>query len=259
VRRRQRKARLFTLGVHGSLEIAANMPMVGGAKRLASAFAVDRCGGLLYSSRSRVFWLVGIYGALPQMAYMSERMAILTFSVSVAFLIPAVLSFAQEPQAPGPPPFRIKAVRQRLVSAPDYRSIVMDTGGRAVSVGQNWLRIETQFECLPDRADDVRLKYYVLLGQGENAHLLVGEMTYINVAKGAQHYSAMFVHPNTLQRYGNGQVVSVAVELFYKGRLIDQSSYPPSNDPWWERGTPTGGLVLAPQDTPWSINGFRPI
>jgi hypothetical protein len=89
------------------------------------------------------------------MPRMSNRMVTLTLSVSVAFLIPAVLSFAQEPQAPVPPPFRIRAVRQKLVSPPDYRSIVMDTGARAVSVGQNWLRIETQFESLPDWADDV--------------------------------------------------------------------------------------------------------
>jgi hypothetical protein len=196
------------------------------------------------------------YEALPQMAHMRKQMVILTFSVSVAFLIPAVLSFAQEPQASGPPPFRIKAVRQQLVSPPDYRSIVTDTGGRAVSFGQNWLRIETEFESLPDWADDVRLKYYVLLGRGENAHILVGDMTYINVAKGAQHHSAMFVHPNTLQRYGNGQVEAVAVQLLYKGQLIDQSSYPPSNDRWWERGMPTAGLVLAPRDTPWSIMAF---
>jgi hypothetical protein len=187
---------------------------------------------------------------------MTERMAILTFSASVAFLIPAVLSFAQEPQASAPPPFRIKAVRQQLVSPPDYRSIVTDTGGHAASFGQNWLRIETEFESLPDWADDVHLKYYVLLGRGENARILVGEMTYINVAKGGQHHSAMFVHPNILQRYGGGQVEAVAVQLLYRGRLLDQSSNPPLNDRWWERGTPINGLVLAPRDTPWSVMAF---
>jgi hypothetical protein len=190
------------------------------------------------------------------MARMSDRMAILAFSVSVAFLIPAVLSFAQEPQGSAPPPFRINAVRQRLLSPPDYRSIVMDTGARAVGVGQNWLRIETEFESSPEWADDVQLKYYVLLGRGDNARILVGDMTYINVARGSQHSSAMFVHPNTLQRYGGGQVEAVAVQLFYKGRLIDQSSYPPSDNRWWERGTAISGLVLAPRDTPWSIFAF---
>jgi hypothetical protein len=190
------------------------------------------------------------------MADMSNRMAIVTFSVSVAFLIPAVLSFAQEPQAPASPPFRITTVRQRLVSPPDYRSIVQDTGSRSVSAGQNWLQVETEFGSLPDWADEVQLKYYILLGQGGNAHCLVGEMTYINVARGPQHFSAMFVHPNTLQRYGNGQIQAVAVQLLYKGQVIDQSSYPPSNDHWWERATPVTGLVLPPRETPWSVLAF---
>lgn len=190
------------------------------------------------------------------MAYMSNRIAMVTLSVSVAFLIPAVLSFAQNPQASALPPFRIRAIRQRLVSPPDYRSIVMDTGSRSTSGSQNWLRIEAEFESSPDWADDVQLKYYVLLGQGNNTRCLVGDMTYVNVARGSQHYSGMYVHPNTLQRFGNGQVAAVAVQLFYKGQLIDQTSYPPSDDRWWERATPTSGFVLAPRDTPWSVLAF---
>lgn len=132
----------------------------------------------------------------------------------------------------------------------------MDSGSRPVTAGQNWLRIETDFESAPDWADDVQLKYFVLLGRGDNARCLVGQVTYINVAKGGQHSSGMFVHPNTLQRYGNGQVEAVAVQLFYKGQLIDQSSYPPTNDRWWERLAPVSGLVLPPGETPWSVLAF---
>jgi hypothetical protein len=198
------------------------------------------------------------FGALPQMADMINRMAIATFSVSVAFLIPAVLSFAQEPQAPAAPPFRIRAVRQRLVAPPDYRSLVSGAGSRSTSANQNWLQIETEFDSAPDWADDVQFKYYVVLGRGENARSLVGEITYVNIARGAQHYSAMYVHPNTLQRYGNanGQVEAVAVQLFYKGRLIDQASYPPSDDRWWERLTPISGFVLPPRETPWAVFAY---
>lgn len=157
---------------------------------------------------------------------------------------------------PAAPPFHITSIRQRLVSPPDYRSIVQDTGGRSLSAGRNWLQIETEFESSPDWADNVQLKYFVLLGRGDRTYTLTGEMTYINVAKGTQHASAMFVQPNTLQRYGNGQVEAVAVQLFYKGQLIDQASFPPSDNHWWERNTPIGGLVLPPRETPWSVLAF---
>jgi hypothetical protein len=190
------------------------------------------------------------------MADMSKRITIATLSVSVAFLIPAVLSFAQVPQPPALAPFRITAIRQRLVSPPDFRSILQDTGNRSTGANQNWLQIEAEFASAPEWADDVQLKYYVLVGQGENARCLIGEMIYVNVAKGPQHYSGMFVHPNTLQRYGNGQVGAVAVQLFHRGLLVDQSSYPPADDHWWERMTPVTGLVLPPRETPWSVLAF---
>ena len=32
----------------------------------------------------------------------------------------------------------------------------------------------------------------------------------------------MFIHPNTVQRYGNGTIRAAAVQIFHKGQLIDQ-------------------------------------
>jgi hypothetical protein len=181
---------------------------------------------------------------------MSDRKATLTFAVSVAFLIPGLLSFAQAPAGPNTLPFKIKAIRQRLVAPPDYQSTISGSGGRSFTVGDKWLRIETELDSASDWADDVQLKYCVLMGKGRDARLFAGEVTYLNVAKGLRHVSAMFIHPNTVQRYGNGQVEAVAVQLFYKGRLVDQDSSPATSDRWWERYTPVNGYRLNPQQTP---------
>src|SRR6266850_2395786 len=178
---------------------------------------------------------------------MSDRKATLTFAVSVAFLIPVLLSFAQAPAGPSALPFKIKAIRQQLITPPDYKSIVSGTGPRSFTVGDKWLRIETEFDSAPDWADDVQFKYYVLMGRGRDARLFAGDVTYVNVAKGLRHVSAMFIHPNTVQRYGNGQVEAVAVQLFYKGQLVDQDSSPTTSDRWWERYTPVNGYLLNPQ------------
>ena len=187
---------------------------------------------------------------------MSDRKATLTFAVSVAFLIPSLLSFAQAPATPEALPFKIRAIRPQLVSPPDYRTTISGTAARSFTVGDKWLRIETDFDSTPDWADDVQLKYYVLMGRGAGARMFTGEVTYVNVAKGLRHCSAMFIHPNTVQRYGNGRVEAVAVQLFYKGRLIDQDSSPPTNERWWERYTPANGYLLNPLQTPWSILTF---
>src|SRR5579862_5968060 len=153
---------------------------------------------------------------------MSHQKAKLTFMVSVAFLIPALLSFAQAPAAPTVVPFKIRSIHQQLVAAPDYRAMVQGGGMRSTSMADKWLKVEVEFDSVPDWADDVQLKYYVLLGKDRNTRMFTGETTYINVARGQRHLSAMFAHPNTVQRYGNGQVEAVAVQIFHKGQLIDQ-------------------------------------
>lgn len=184
---------------------------------------------------------------------MRIRKAIPGCALWVAFLQVCFLSFAQAPAVSGPGSFKIRNIRQQLVTPPDYRAVVTGSGVRSAAVAEKWLQIETEFESQPEWADDVTLKYYVLMGRGRETRMFVGELTHVNVAKGARHYSAMFMHPNTVQRYGRGQVEAVAVQLFYQGRLMDQDSDPPTRERWWERYTPVSGFLLNPQQTPWSI------
>jgi len=103
----------------------------------------------------------------------------------------------------------------------------------------------------------VQLKYYVLMGQGRERQMFSGQVTHINVAKGSRHYSAMFVHPATLARFGQNKVEAVAVQLYYKGRLADMASDPNVGSRWWEQFSPVEGYLLAPEDTPWSVIAFQ--
>jgi hypothetical protein len=151
-------------------------------------------------------------------------------------------------------PFRLRSIRKDLVKAPDYKTTTSDTGGgRPATLYQDWLRIEVQFESRPEWADDIQVKFHVLLGEGREEKLFSGEISHNNVQKGQQHYSAMFVHPNTVQRYGRGRVTAVAVQMFYQGKLVDQLSDPKTNVRWWEKYSPVPGYVLNPLQTPWSV------
>jgi hypothetical protein len=150
-------------------------------------------------------------------------------------------------------PFRIKNIRKELAKAPNYQTSGGDLGGRTASLYQDWLKIEVEFDSRPVWADDVQVKFYVLLGDAKEEKLFSGEVTHVNVQKGGQHFSAMFVHPNTVQRFGRGRVTAVAVQLFYQGRLMDQLSDPKSNVRWWEKYSPVPGYVLNPLQTPWSV------
>lgn len=151
--------------------------------------------------------------------------------------------------------FRVKGIKQTLIDAPAYGGVGTAEmgGGRPATLARKWLRIEAHFESAPEWADDVQLKFFTLLGKGKEARLFVGDVTHINVAKGSQHYSAMFVHPNTVKRFGNGLVEAVAVQVFYKGQLMGSLSEPPSNKRWWEEFTPIPNFLLNPMQSPWSV------
>ncbi|MEI8313940.1 MAG: hypothetical protein WCG79_00670 [Verrucomicrobiota bacterium] len=153
--------------------------------------------------------------------------------------------------------FAIKDIRQQQVDAPTYGG-ADGLGGRPASLQRKWLKIEVQFDSRPEWADDVQVKYYVLMKyqakERMEEKLFVGEVAHINVAKGSQHYSAMFIPPNALKRYGGGQAEVVTARIFYNGALVSTKTEAPGKAvpaSWWEKYPPVLGCLLAPQDTPW--------
>lgn len=160
-------------------------------------------------------------------------------------------TFGQAPA--GHDDFAIKDIRQLQLNAPTYSATGV-LGGRPSTLWRIWLEIEAQFESKAEWADDVQLKFYVLVkgAHADESRLFVGDVTHVNVAKGSQHYSAMFIQPNTLRRYSAGQIERVAVRLFHNGALVSTLSVPPSKESWWERYSPTPGYLLPPQETPWA-------
>jgi hypothetical protein len=159
---------------------------------------------------------------------------------------------AQTPE-PEPQEFKIKNIRQLYRQAPNYSGTSGSLGGTVPAANRAWLMIEVDFSSRPDWADDVQMKYYVLMGTGRETKLFSDSVTHVHVKKRSSHYSAMFLHPNVLDRYGAGRVQAVAVQLFHRGRLVDQASSPPSGARWWEQFTPVTGHLLRPEDTPWSV------
>lgn len=168
------------------------------------------------------------------------------------------VSFAQKDKPVGPGDLKVTTITQKVVEPPNYGAFTESLGSQTSIATKRWLKVETTFSTTPDWCDEVQLKYYVLLGKGENRRLYVGEVTHVNVARGQNHYSAVFLHPNTLARFGGGQQAEgVAVVLSYQGRPMDWQSEPSSNKRWWEQFTPESGFVLSPDQTPWSVVAYK--
>ena len=190
---------------------------------------------------------------------MTNRLGRWAAIAAVAILSVASLREAMG-QAAAQPAFRIRTIRKEQVQAPSYGTSASSAlnGGRPGTIGTQWLRIEVQFDTGNlEWADEVTLKYYVLMGKGKLTKMFTGELTHVNVAKGSQHFSAMYIHPNTLLRFGAGQVEAVVVQMFYQNRLVATYGEPQVTKRWWEEFAPTAGFLLNPLQTPWSVVAYE--
>lgn len=179
-------------------------------------------------------------------------MNIRTFCVTMVVLA-AVSAQAQTVREPLPGDFRIVTMRHSLLQTPKYSVSGGGNQSTPSTLLRDWLQIEVQFETKQEWADNVKLVYFAVLGKQKEAKLFKGEVTHTYVMKGPQHYSAMFMHPNAVRRHGSGRVEQVAVQLFYRDRLFDQKSDPPSSQRWWELFTPQQETLLNPMQTPWAM------
>ena len=84
--------------------------------------------------------------------------------------------------------------------------------------------------------------------------LLRGSVTYVNVKDG-RHQSRLYVHPNTLERYGEPE--GFAVVLSIQGQTVDSESKAGSfRGNWWEELPSREGQVLHRLQTPWAMVNF---
>lgn len=146
--------------------------------------------------------------------------------------------------------------RHRTISAEGTTIKGLDKGKlRFLGKPQEWGVVEGIYESLPDWADDVELRYYVLLRarRAKKQVMLVGSITYIDVEKGKHHVSNIYIPPQVLRRYG--EVLRVRSEIWYNGVLQDEAQWPrkkkDSKIPWWTRIKSTYGSLMNRFYTPF--------
>ena len=125
----------------------------------------------------------------------------------------------------------------------------------AVSIAKykyEWYRIRVRYTSTPAWADGVEVRYHVLLRErsGKNYTMLVDSVVYDSVPAGSGHYSFVYLHPRTVQRYGNPE--KVMCEIWYQGKLQERSFLPRTNkDVWWVNYQPLGGNLKTSLFTPF--------
>ena len=139
------------------------------------------------------------------------------------------------------------------------KSVVRGAGASVSKNRGEWTKLAVLYASNPEWADEVLVKFYVLVynreGEAKRSRnirdlytLLTGSVKYANVAASKENRGEMFLHPNTLSRFG--EIKEVRVELWYKGVVESfmNQSFSGKKDKgmanWWTQFAPREGELL---------------
>ena len=170
-----------------------------------------------------------------------------------SFLLPALLSLASVTSF-GRPLYDIKKVAPAVIESPVY-SVNMGPQhpqGRS----QQWLEVEVDFESAIEFTEELTVRYYILL----DGQCLTGEVTHIDIPRGRDLYSVMYVSPRTIasivgagKQLTSADIQDVGVQLVNKGQvLVTKSFKAPGDQQWWQSLQQVSGKVLNKNQTPFA-------
>lgn len=152
--------------------------------------------------------------------------------------------------------FKFKKIKfqYRTISTQDTTIRGLDRSKlRRLGSVEGWGMVETIYQSEPGWADDVEIKYYVLMKGEEQKKpvMLAGSIIYIYIKKRPGHVSNIYIPPQAILRYG--KIMRVRAELWYNGILQDEIQWPKSADKtqWWNKVKPVYGSLYNRYFTPF--------
>jgi hypothetical protein len=165
-----------------------------------------------------------------------------TFAIAALSLSVGAAAFGAPSLVPVPVTaknVKIEKIQPAVVGTPEF--VVTQTTPKR-SQAQKWLEIEVEFAVEGvEIVDELTFKFDVLL----NGKLCPGEITHINIPKGKDRYTIMYVSPRNLERITDGHQLNPAmiqnawVTILRQGQVLAISSMK-------DKGKPVPNLPLTP-------------
>jgi hypothetical protein len=171
-----------------------------------------------------------------------------TLSLSVcAFAALGLVASAQAPIGPGS--VKLGKVSPEVVKTPEFN---LSSGPIKRSKPGQWLEVEIEYETKPEDIEELTFKFTILVEK----QLLDGEVSYVNIPKGRDHYAVMYVSPRSLEKLTGGKpltgasIENVWVDVLKSGQILDKTAtFRPGVIPNLPH---KAGLVLNKDETPFS-------
>lgn len=147
-----------------------------------------------------------------------------------------------------PASIKLGKVEPSFANTPEYQI----TGGQNKRYKTaKWFEIEIGYDTIPEEIDELTFKFTALIEK----KLLDGEVTYVNIGRGKDHYAVMYVSPKALEKLTGGKpltpasVENVWVEINRQGQILGKASFKPGVPPNLPH---IPGLVLNKSQTPFA-------
>ena len=141
-----------------------------------------------------------------------------------------------------------------LVKSPEYVINPTETS----NITRDWGRIMVRFETDAEWTDDLEFRFFVQVRNPKSniSLLFPGTFNYIDIPKGKNNISTVFLRPATLERYGD--VIGIAVEIYAKGELVAFACNPETPKGWWRTSTVKAvpGMLLERSQTPFAFIAY---
>lgn len=179
-----------------------------------------------------------------------KKYTLVAFSL-LAFAVSGLMARAQNAE------FVIKKVDVDFVPTPDFQ--VNANPIRPTGQPKKWAKVDVTFEAVPEYSDEVAINYYVLLAD----HLMVGHVNHVNVARGRDLHSVMFISPQVLDRISKGNkglnktsFTNIAVTIGTGPAMSAVNYKPGARGEWWATMKQEDGLLLNKSETPFAPLGW---
>lgn len=186
--------------------------------------------------------------AVPQaQSFLSAQPSMKTVVLSALAVF--ALAFPASAQVPvRPTDVKLEKPAPQVVKTPE---IQFQGGSQKRSTPGNWLEVEVPYSTVPEMIDELTFTYKIVI----NKKLLVGEVTHVNIPKGREHFSVMYVSPGSLTMVMGGKALSagaiegVWVEISKQGQVLGTESTTKGPVPNLPQ---VAGAVLKKPETPFA-------
>ena len=144
---------------------------------------------------------------------------------------------------------KIDKILPSLVSSPEFTFRGTDKRTEYLK----WFEIEVEFEVDGvEMADELTFQYLAEI----NGKLLPGEITHVNIPKGKNRFSVMYISPRALDRVAGGKQLNqgmfgnIWIKIEKQGQVLAEKSSQPKQPPNLPR---LAGFLVPKSETPFQV------